>query len=131
MKLVDTSSSAEKTSLVAQIFAFVSANFLLVAVLALVGRCLYKKYASPLRNVPGPWLASVSRLWKGIFPADSHLDLCLSLMSAVWSTYNGHTELDHIALHKKYGTHPAIEISEGQVGLIDRANRTCRSHGAK
>jgi hypothetical protein len=65
MKVVDTSPSPEKISLVAQIVAFVTSNFLLVSVLALVGRCLYKKYASPLRNVPGPWLASVSRLWKG------------------------------------------------------------------
>ncbi|EXJ57564.1 hypothetical protein A1O7_07912 [Cladophialophora yegresii CBS 114405] len=97
MKVVDTSSSTEKTSLVAQIVAFVTSNFLLVAVLALVGRCLYKKYASPLRNVPGPWLASVSRLWK------------------VWSTYNGHTELDHIALHKKYG--PVVRTAPNEVSF--------------
>lgn len=65
MKVVDTSSSTEKSSLVAQILAFAASNFLLVAFLAVVGRCAYKKYASPLKNVPGPWLASVSRLWKG------------------------------------------------------------------
>ena len=102
MKVVDTSSSADKSSLVVQVVAFATSNFLLVAVLALFGRCLYKKYASPLRNVPGPWLASVSRLWKGKMlsaavggPTDN--------LIIVWSTYNGHTELDHIALHKKYG----------------------------
>jgi hypothetical protein len=66
MKVDASSSPAAKSSLVAQIIAFVTTNCLLVAALALVGRCLYKKYASPLRNVPGPWLASVSRLWKGI-----------------------------------------------------------------
>lgn len=28
-------------------------------------RCIYKRYFSPLRNFPGPPLASVSRLWRG------------------------------------------------------------------
>jgi hypothetical protein len=65
MKVEVNTVPSTETSLVAKLIAFVSGNLLLVSVLALVGRCLYKRYASPLRNVPGPWLASVSRLWKG------------------------------------------------------------------
>lgn len=33
---------------------------------ALVLRFFYYKYASPLRNYPGPFLASGSRAWKGM-----------------------------------------------------------------
>ena len=33
--------------------------------LVLVVRFFYYKYASPLRNYPGPFLASGSRAWKG------------------------------------------------------------------
>ena len=51
----------------------------------LVLRFLYYKFSSPIRSYPGPFLASGSRLWK------------------VWSTYSGHTELDHIHLHERYG----------------------------
>ena len=35
--------------------------------LVLVVRFFYYKYASPLRNYPGPFLASGSRAWKGEF----------------------------------------------------------------
>ncbi|OAP59435.1 hypothetical protein AYL99_06733 [Fonsecaea erecta] len=97
MKVEHTPSSAESHSLVAQALALLKANLLLLAVVSLVIRCLYKRYASPLRNVPGPWLASCSRLWK------------------VWSTYNGHTELDHIALHKKYG--PVVRTAPNEVSF--------------
>jgi len=33
--------------------------------LVLLVRFFYYKYASPLRNYPGPFLASGSRAWKG------------------------------------------------------------------
>lgn len=76
---------ASDRSLVAVALTLLKANLVLVAVLAFVGRAVLKRYNSPLRSIPGPPLASVSRLWK------------------VWSTWTGHTELDHIALHQKYG----------------------------
>ncbi|EOO00667.1 putative pisatin demethylase protein [Phaeoacremonium minimum UCRPA7] len=60
-------------------------------------RLLYKRYASPLRKYPGPWLASVSRLWK------------------VLSTASTRTHLDHIALHKKYG--PIVRIAPDEVSV--------------
>lgn len=63
----------------------------------LAGRLLYKRYASPLRHYPGPWLASVSRLWK------------------VWSTASTNTHLEHIALHQKYG--PVVRIAPNEVSI--------------
>jgi hypothetical protein len=60
-------------------------------------RFLYLRYASPLRKYPGPFLASGSRAWK------------------VWSVYSGHTELDHIAIHQKYG--PIVRIAPNEVSF--------------
>ncbi|EXJ95555.1 hypothetical protein A1O1_00677 [Capronia coronata CBS 617.96] len=95
MAVIDTKVSDE--SLVAVTLAFVKAHFLLVAFSAVIVRALYRRYVSPIRDIPGPWLASCSRLWK------------------VWSTYNGHTELDHIALHKKYG--PIVRTAPSEVSF--------------
>ncbi|KAL6247947.1 hypothetical protein RBB50_005295 [Rhinocladiella similis] len=94
---MDNVKSPSDSSLVAQALVFAKAHFILVTLLAILVRALYKRYASPLRDVPGPFLASCTRLWK------------------VWSTYNGHTELDHIALHKKYG--PIVRTSPNEVSF--------------
>jgi hypothetical protein len=50
-----------------------------------VGRLLYKRYGSSLRSVPGPFIASVTPLWK------------------LRQMYKGDFEKTHIALHRKYG----------------------------
>ena len=63
----------------------------------LIGRLLYKRYASPLRHYPGPLLASVSRLWKAFSVASTN------------------THLHHIALHRKYG--PVVRIAPNEVSL--------------
>ncbi|GAB7358283.1 hypothetical protein MBLNU230_g2357t1 [Neophaeotheca triangularis] len=60
-------------------------------------RFLYRRYASPLRQYPGPFLASGSRAWKVI------------------STYKGHTETDHINLHAHYG--PIVRIAPNELSL--------------
>ena len=73
---------------VVQAVKFIRAYWFLLFPAALVCRFVYYRYASPLRQYPGPLLASGSRAWK------------------VWSTYNGKTETDHIELHEKYGLHP-------------------------
>ena len=70
---------------VVQLVKFIRVYWLLLLPAALLGRFLYYRYASPLRQYPGPLLASGSRAWK------------------VWSTYNGKTETDHIELHERYG----------------------------
>jgi len=58
---------------------------------------LRRRYASPLRHYPGPFLASGTRLWK------------------VWSVSTGHTELDHIAIHRKYG--PVVRIAPNELSF--------------
>ncbi|KAJ9151979.1 Pisatin demethylase [Pleurostoma richardsiae] len=77
-----------------------------------VSRLLYKRYASPLRKYPGPWLASCSRLWK------------------VLSTASTHTHHDHIALHKKYG--PVVRIAPDEVSVASpEAARVLLSAGKR
>lgn len=84
-------------AVVGTICGLVAAHWIVLAVSLLVTRVLYKRYASPLRKYPGPFLASFSRLWK------------------VYSTATGRTHLQHIDLHKKYG--PIVRIAPNEVSL--------------
>lgn len=70
---------------VVQAVKFVRTYWPLLLPAFLIFRFLCYRYASSLRQYPGPFLASGSRLWK------------------VWSTYSGKTETDHILLHEQYG----------------------------
>ncbi|KAI0835183.1 cytochrome P450 [Hypoxylon sp. FL0890] len=74
--------------------------YLLIPLL-FITRLLYKRYASPLREYPGPFLASCSRLWKVI------------------STASEHTHLDHIELHRKYG--PIVRIAPDELSFASPA----------
>ncbi|KAF3770258.1 cytochrome P450 [Cryphonectria parasitica EP155] len=79
---------------------------------AILLRAVYRKYASPLRKYPGPWLASYTRLWKVI------------------STASTHTHHDHIAIHRKYG--PVVRIAPDEVSLSSpEAARTLLSAGKR
>lgn len=79
---------------------------------AIVTRAVYRRYASPLRSYPGPWLASCSRLWKVI------------------STASTRTHLDHIELHKRYG--PVVRIAPDEVSIASpEAARTLLSAGKR
>ncbi|KAK5172094.1 uncharacterized protein LTR77_003732 [Saxophila tyrrhenica] len=89
---VDTSESA-----VVQLIKALRTYWFAVIPAVFILRFLYYKYSSPLRKYPGPFLASGSRAWK------------------VWSTYSGHTELDHIALHERYG--PIVRIAPTELSL--------------
>ncbi|KAI1760199.1 cytochrome P450 [Hypoxylon sp. FL1150] len=60
-------------------------------------RFLCKRYISPLRDYPGPFLASCSRIWK------------------LRSTASERTHLDHIALHRKYG--PIVRIAPNELSF--------------
>jgi hypothetical protein len=72
----------------------------------IIVRFLLRRYLSPLRKYPGPFIASGSRIWKGSFCHQLLLPTRLtSSASTVWSTYSGHTETDHIHLHETYGIH--------------------------
>ncbi|KAK6217840.1 hypothetical protein LQW54_003128 [Pestalotiopsis sp. IQ-011] len=57
----------------------------------------FKRYSSSLRSFPGPFLASITRIWK------------------VLSVARGRTHLDHIALHQKYG--PIVRIAPNEVSF--------------
>lgn len=70
---------------VVQAIKFVRTYWFWVIPCALIVRFLFYRYASPLRQYPGPFVASGSRAWK------------------VLSTYKGKTETDHIKLHEKHG----------------------------
>ncbi|KAK3943388.1 Pisatin demethylase [Diplogelasinospora grovesii] len=99
-------------ALVGTAVAFVTTHWLLLSLGAIIVRSLYKRYASPLRKYPGPWLASVSRLWKVI------------------STASGRTHLQHIDLHRKYG--PIVRIAPNEVSLASpEAARTLLSAGKR
>ncbi|KAI1099575.1 cytochrome P450 [Jackrogersella minutella] len=66
-----------------------------------ITRILYIRYASPLREYPGPLLASFSRLWKVI------------------STAKENTHLEHIELHRKYG--PVVRIAPNELSFSSPA----------
>ncbi|KAK4109835.1 cytochrome P450 [Canariomyces notabilis] len=112
MGVLRPDSSGTRASLLATAVAFATEHWLPLLIATIVIRALYKRYASPLRKYPGPFLASVSRLWK------------------VKSTASGRTHLEHIALHRKYG--PIVRIAPNEVSVSSpEAARTLLSAGKR
>jgi len=74
--------------------------FILIPVFFAIRFFCYK-FISPIRKYPGPFLASGSRAWK------------------VWSTYSGHTEIDHINIHERYG--PIVRIAPNELSFSSPA----------
>lgn len=102
----------QSQTLLTTALAVLTAHWPALLLTTLLVRALYKRYASPLRKYPGPWLASVTRLWK------------------VKSTASGRTHLDHIALHRKYG--PVVRIAPDEVSVSSpEAARTLLSAGKR
>lgn len=98
--------------LLGAVVTFVATHWILVLTGAFVARLLYKRYASPLRHYPGPFLASFTRLWKVI------------------STASGNTHLEHIELHRKYG--PFVRIAPNEISVSSpEAARTLLSAGKR
>jgi len=64
-------------------YTLLTAGALLVVARLLFG--LYRTISSPLRSVPGPFLARFTDLWY------------------LWHIYKGDFEHDNLALHRKYG----------------------------
>ncbi|KAB5578026.1 cytochrome P450 [Coniochaeta sp. 2T2.1] len=93
----DSGSVSPTRAIVGTLISLLQAHWILVAVTLFVTRAAYKRYASPLRKYPGPFLASFSRLWKVI------------------STASGRTHLQHIELHRKYG--PVVRIAPNEVSI--------------
>ncbi|OAL28580.1 hypothetical protein AYO22_02774 [Fonsecaea multimorphosa] len=77
--------SAYSWSFVSNLLIFLRQHMMTLSILLILLRFFYRRYLHPLSSYPGPFLASITRLWK------------------VWSVYSGHTERDYIAVHKKYG----------------------------
>ncbi|KAI6349330.1 hypothetical protein MCOR25_010676 [Pyricularia grisea] len=89
--------TSAKAPLVSGLVGFIFSHWAIIVPAALFIRALYRRYASPLRKYPGPFLASVSRLWKVI------------------STASSQTQFDHIELHEKYGS--IVRIAPDEVSL--------------
>ncbi|KAK0726559.1 cytochrome P450 [Apiosordaria backusii] len=100
------------SNLVSTVTAFLATHYLLLGFSFLFLRALYKRYASPLRKYPGPFFASITRLWK------------------VKSVASGRTHLEHIDLHRKYG--PVVRIAPNEVSVSSpEAARTLLSAGKR
>ncbi|TLS30469.1 hypothetical protein PpBr36_03615 [Pyricularia pennisetigena] len=89
--------TSTKAPLVSGLVGFVLSHWAIIIPAAFLIRALYRRYASPLRKYPGPFLASVSRLWKVI------------------STASSQTQFDHIKLHEKYG--PVVRIAPNEISI--------------
>jgi hypothetical protein len=70
--------------LLLEVLDAVKSRWLVTITVLFVGRLLLKRYGS-LRDIPGPFTASFTRLWK------------------LRQMYKGDFEKTNIALHKKYG----------------------------
>ena len=106
---------------------YVCVSLLPVAILCYL---IYVRYATPLRSVPGPFLASFTRLWK------------------LQKTLRGDFERTNIELHKKYGemrskttgtywltrlAGPIVRIGPNEVSIDDpeESLRVIYGHGTK
>ena len=64
---VDQVKESQTRKLLAVLWTVLSEHFILILVGALVANYTRRRYVSPLRDLPGPFLASCSRLWKGAY----------------------------------------------------------------
>ncbi|PYH94298.1 cytochrome P450 [Aspergillus ellipticus CBS 707.79] len=77
----------------------VSLPLLLLAIVTAIA--LKRRYATSIRDLPGPWLASVSSLWQ------------------VYQLIKGHTEQEIVRLHRKHGDFVRIADNEVSVAHPD------------
>lgn len=75
----------------------------LVGLLALVAQ---RRYLTSIADVPGPFLASISRVW--------HL----------WRIIKGDIDQQCIALHERYGAYGCLDLQN----LLDDNDRLFRPH---
>lgn len=90
---------------------YLSTGFLALLVLGTCsGYCLLRIILDPLRDIPGPLLARLSRLWY------------------IFAIYKGNFEFTNIELHKKYG--PIVRIAPNEYSIDDyEAAKTIYGHG--
>ena len=95
------SESSTKAILAAVIDAktFASEHYILLSLAVSFAYFFYLRYLSPYRDIPGPFLATISPLWR--------------LRGAL----NGSLHKDITAAHRKYGT--IVRISPDEVSISD------------
>jgi hypothetical protein len=90
---------------------FILQHYLVLFAGIIVARLVYLRYLSPYRDIPGPFLATISPLWR--------------LRGAL----NGSLHKDITAAHRKYG--PIFRIAPDEVSISDpEAIKTIYAHGA-
>ncbi|KAL4868568.1 hypothetical protein BDV12DRAFT_95991 [Aspergillus spectabilis] len=72
-----------------------------------------RKYLTPIRDIPGPFLASFSRLWQ------------------VYQLWRGHTEEEVIKLHKRHGHFVHIHDNEVSVSHPDAVKQLLHTNIVK
>ena len=105
MALVKGDDESATVAAIWSLYVLVKGYPILLLLLVVVLRFFFRRHYSPLRLLPGPFLASGSRVWKGISDVFTGKPWVTDVLTtrSVWSTYQGHTEQDHIELHRKYG----------------------------
>jgi hypothetical protein len=83
-------------------------SLLIIGILALVSQAVYNRYFHPLRKIPGPFWASVSRVWW--------------LLVAT----GGKQHKIHVACHEKYGSLPpfSLYVPTRPSGICDQGSRS-------
>lgn len=79
------------------VIIFIGAYWAILLPVFVVGRMLYRRYATPLRSLPGPFFASCTRLWK------------------IRSVISENTQWHHLDLHRAYG--PVVRIGPNEVSF--------------
>ncbi|BCS26042.1 cytochrome P450 [Aspergillus puulaauensis] len=85
-----------------QLLSFLDVHRVLVFLAgAVVVRVLWRKYCTSIRDIPGPFWASFSSIWK------------------VYQVWKGHSELEILELHKKHGHFVRLTDNEVSVSHPD------------
>lgn len=106
-----TPTSSAILSVLIEAKQFILQHYLVLFAGIIVARLVYLRYLSPYRDVPGPFLATISPLWR--------------LRGAL----NGSLHKDITAAHRKYG--PIFRIAPDEVSISDpEAIKTIYAHGA-
>ncbi|OCL07759.1 cytochrome P450 oxidoreductase [Glonium stellatum] len=101
MGLISSASGVLASQPVASTFDFVRAHWAVLLSVALILRFAVKRYWTPLRHVPGPFYASISRGWK------------------VSQALRRRMHYACIEMHKKYG--PVVRIAPDEVSFSSAA----------
>ncbi|KAJ5721953.1 uncharacterized protein N7483_009887 [Penicillium malachiteum] len=80
---------------------------------AVIARAFIRRYITPIRDIPGPFLGSFSSLW------------------IVYQLWKGHLEAETISLHKKHGHFVRIRDNEVSVSHPDAVRQLLHANIAK